>query len=86
MFYNFKIYLYYFEKCFFSASIKYNLNNISIMLISHNDCVVSYLVLDINNVRKYNILLSSQNISKNWSTKVNIFSSKIVPNTSIYVD
>jgi len=33
-----------------------------------------------------NILPPSQNISKIWSTKVNVCGSKFVPNTSTYVD
>ena len=31
-------------------------------------------------------MCTSQNISKNWSTKVNVCGSKFVPNTSTYVD
>jgi len=38
------------------------------------------------NEETYIILLPSQNISKNWSTKVNVFGSKFILNTSTYFD
>jgi len=34
----------------------------------------------------FNVLNPSHNINKNWSTKVNVFSSKFVSNILTYVD